>query len=96
MKFLTIISLFFLLTSCWPMRVTFVDDTMPEEWKTFHIDNLENNAANTPLSYSTYVGLQSGNGGHAFSNPLCATLCGGYDIDHVSVVRIQICTNGTR
>lgn len=53
MKFLTIISLFFVLTSCWPTSVSFVDGSMPPEWKTFHVDNLENNAPNTPLSYST-------------------------------------------
>jgi hypothetical protein len=42
-----------MLTSCWPTSVSFVDKGgMPEEWKTFYVTTLENNAPNTPLSYS--------------------------------------------
>jgi hypothetical protein len=43
-----------LLAACWPSSVSFIDKgSMPEEWKTFAITTLENNATNTPLSYST-------------------------------------------
>jgi hypothetical protein len=52
MKALLTISLFFLLTSCWPTSVSFVDGSLPPEWKTFYVTTFENNAANTPLSYS--------------------------------------------
>ena len=52
MKFILTISLFFILTSCWPTSVSFVDGNMPEEWQTFFVAPLENNAPNTPLSYS--------------------------------------------
>ena len=46
------IALTMLLASCWPSRISFVDGTMPEEWKTFYVKTLDNNAPNTPLSYS--------------------------------------------
>lgn len=62
MKFLTAISLFFLLTSCWPTSVSFADGTLPEEWKTFFVTGLENNAANTPLSYSANLSESLRNG----------------------------------
>lgn len=52
MRLLLTIYLFFLLTSCWPTSVSFVDGSMPPEWKTFFVTSFENNAANTPLSYS--------------------------------------------
>lgn len=52
MKILFTISLFFLLTSCWPTNVSFVDGSLPTEWKTFYVTSFENNAPNTPLSYS--------------------------------------------
>ena len=40
------------LTSCWPTSVSFKDiGSMPEEWKTFSISPLENNAPNAPISY---------------------------------------------
>lgn len=42
----------FLLTSCWPTRVSFVDVSFPEEWKVFTVKTLDNNAPNTPLSYA--------------------------------------------
>lgn len=42
-----------LLTACWPSSVSFKDTgSMPEEWKTFSVKTLDNNAANCPLSYS--------------------------------------------
>lgn len=42
-----------LLSACWPSSVSFKDTgSMPEEWKTFSVKTLENNAANCPLSYS--------------------------------------------
>jgi len=47
------IALFFLLTSCWPTRVSFVDGSMPPEWDSFTVVTLENNTGNAPLSYNT-------------------------------------------
>lgn len=42
----------FLLCSCWPSSVGFRDSgSMPEEWKSFAVEMIENNAANCPLSY---------------------------------------------
>ncbi len=40
------------LCSCWPTRVGFVDDSMPEEWKDFYITPLELNAATAPANYN--------------------------------------------
>ena len=51
-KFLAIAILVFGLTSCWPTRVSFVDGSMPEEWKSFTVKTLENNTGNAPLSYN--------------------------------------------
>lgn len=52
MKLFYFIALSFLLTSCWPSSVSFMDKgSMPPEWKTFTLKTLENNAPNTPLSY---------------------------------------------
>jgi outer membrane lipopolysaccharide assembly protein LptE/RlpB len=62
MKFVAIISLSFFLAGCWPTSVSFVDGTMPEEWKTFYVTGLENNAANTPLSYSANLSESLRNG----------------------------------
>lgn len=42
----------FLISSCWPTRMSFVDDSMPEEWQTFHISPLELNAATAPANYN--------------------------------------------
>lgn len=42
----------FLLTSCWPTRISFQDITFPEEWEVFSVKTFENNAPNTPLSYA--------------------------------------------
>ncbi len=40
-----------LLTSCWPSKVSFYDNSMPPEWKTFSVATLKNSAPNAPLSY---------------------------------------------
>ena len=48
--------IFFTLTSCWPSSISFKDTgSMPEEWKTFSINNLENNAPNAPISYTSQL-----------------------------------------
>jgi hypothetical protein len=53
MRKLIYIPLFFILTSCWPTRVSFVDKGgMPEEWDSFTVVTLENNTGNAPLSYN--------------------------------------------
>ena len=52
MKLLTVLILLFSLCSCWPTSVAFKDKSMPPEWKKFKVITLENNAANTPLSYA--------------------------------------------
>lgn len=53
MKYFALFLLIALLSSCWPSSVSFVDTgSMPEEWQTFSIKTLENNAPNTPISYS--------------------------------------------
>ena len=53
MKYAALFALMLLLSSCWPSSVSFVDSgSMPEEWKTFSLKTLENNAPNTPISYS--------------------------------------------
>ncbi|MCR9172199.1 MAG: LPS assembly lipoprotein LptE [bacterium] len=51
-KILSIAVVLFGLTSCWPTRVSFVDVSMPEEWKSFTVKTLENNTGNAPLSYN--------------------------------------------
>jgi hypothetical protein len=40
------------LASCWPTSIGFKDKSMPPEWEKFYLITLENNAPNTPLSYS--------------------------------------------
>ncbi|MCE3295466.1 MAG: hypothetical protein K0R65_1180 [Crocinitomicaceae bacterium] len=56
MRIFLYIVLFLGLTSCWPTSVSFVDKgSMPEEWKTFSVKTLENNAANAPLSYAAQL-----------------------------------------
>ena len=46
-------SLLLSLSGCWPSSLSLVDSgSMPPEWKTFSIKTLENNAPNTPLSFS--------------------------------------------
>ncbi len=43
-----------MLSSCWPVSISLKDKgSMPEEWKTFSIDVLENKAPNSPLGYSS-------------------------------------------
>lgn len=52
MRFFAFIATIFLLTSCWPESVSFVDKGgMNAEWKTFFVKTLENKAPNTSLSY---------------------------------------------
>lgn len=41
----------FMLSSCWPSRISFIDGSLPEDWKTFYVVTLENNSSNTPLNY---------------------------------------------
>ncbi|MDG1346572.1 MAG: LptE family protein [Crocinitomicaceae bacterium] len=55
MKFVFILFLGVLATSCWPSRFTFVDGNMPEEWKTFTVKTLDNNSATAPNSYSSQL-----------------------------------------
>ena len=45
-------TLILLLTSCWPKSISFVDGSLPDEWKSFTVATLEDNATNTPLSYA--------------------------------------------
>lgn len=53
MRIIAFILLLGLLTGCWPSSVSFMDKgSMPEEWKAFHMQTLENNAPNAPLSYA--------------------------------------------
>lgn len=40
------------VSSCWPVRMGFVDDSMPEEWVDFYITPLELNAATAPANYN--------------------------------------------
>jgi len=52
MKWILLILIPVLMTSCWPSSVSFVDKgSMPPEWKTFTMQTLSNNAPNAPLSY---------------------------------------------
>lgn len=52
MKLLFFIPIICFLASCWPSSVSFVDGSMPDEWKNFSVKTLENNAANAPISYA--------------------------------------------
>lgn len=47
----TLIALLF--TACWPTSLSFRDGSVPPEWKRFMVSNLENKAANAPISYSS-------------------------------------------
>jgi outer membrane lipopolysaccharide assembly protein LptE/RlpB len=52
MKTIFLLLLFVGLTSCWPSKIGFKDTGgMPEEWKNFHLQTLQNNAATCPISY---------------------------------------------
>ncbi|MBL1279249.1 MAG: hypothetical protein COA33_003215 [Fluviicola sp.] len=52
MKLVVAILSVILLSSCWPKSVSFVDGSMPEDWEIFFVNNLTNNAPNTPVSYA--------------------------------------------
>lgn len=43
------------LFACWPSSVSLRDGNMPEEWKTFTVKTLTNNAATAPNSYSSLL-----------------------------------------
>ena len=58
MRIITFIILSLLLSGCWPKSISFKDGSMPDEWKTFYVTTLENNAPNTPLGY--HVTLSEG------------------------------------
>jgi hypothetical protein len=59
MKLLGLFLVLFSLTACWPTSVSFVDKGgMPEEWKSFSLITLTNNAPNAPLSYSANLSEQ--------------------------------------
>lgn len=51
MRYILFLALLIVLSACWPSRVSFVDGSMPDEWKTFSVKTIENNAPNTPLDY---------------------------------------------
>ena len=51
-KWLMIIVVLGSLCSCWPTRVGFVDDSMPEDWRDFYVTPLELNAATAPANYN--------------------------------------------
>jgi len=56
MRLTIVLSLLIILSSCWPSSVSLVDSgSMPEEWKTFSVKTIENNAPNTPLNYSAVL-----------------------------------------
>lgn len=43
----------FILFSCWPSSISFIDSgSMPAEWKSFSVQTLELVAANAPISYA--------------------------------------------
>ncbi|MGB0934174.1 MAG: LPS assembly lipoprotein LptE [Lishizhenia sp.] len=51
MRFLLLIGFVFLIQSCWPTSIAFKDGSIPENWKFFFVDLLENNAPNAPINY---------------------------------------------
>jgi len=52
MRIVFIFVVLFSLHGCWPSSVSFKDaGSMPEEWQSFTVEMIENNAANCPLSY---------------------------------------------
>ena len=56
MRISLLFSLLIGLSSCWPASLSLIDKgSMPEEWKTFSVKTLENNAPNTPLSYAAIL-----------------------------------------
>jgi outer membrane lipopolysaccharide assembly protein LptE/RlpB len=59
---LALTALLLMLSSCWPTRMSFVDDSMPEEWNDFYITPLEMNVATAPVNYNATLteALRSG------------------------------------
>ncbi len=52
MRFIPLLLICGLLTSCWPTIVSFMDKgSMPPEWKTFSVKTLQVDAATAPMSY---------------------------------------------
>ena len=48
-----------LLMGCWPSSVSFKDaGSMPEEWKSFSVEMIENSAPNCPLNYGPQLSEQ--------------------------------------
>lgn len=49
----------FLFMGCWPSSVSFKDaGSMPEAWKSFSVEMIENSAPNCPLSYGPQLSEQ--------------------------------------
>ena len=49
----------FLFMGCWPSSVSFKDaGSMPESWKSFSVEMIENSAPNCPLSYGPQLSEQ--------------------------------------
>lgn len=51
MKTILYIVSFFLLTSCWPSKISMRDVNLPPEWKEFTVETLQSNAPSAPLSF---------------------------------------------
>jgi hypothetical protein len=59
MRLLYLFGLLIFLSSCWPKSISFMDKGgMPDEWKSFSLITLTNNAPNAPLSYSANLSEQ--------------------------------------
>jgi hypothetical protein len=59
MRILLLILPLLLFSSCWPTSVSFIDKGgMPEEWKSFSLTTLSNNAPNAPLSFPANLSEQ--------------------------------------
>ncbi len=52
MRGLLLIMVLGFLSSCWPSRISFIDGSMPPEWKTFSVQTLENKSSTAPTNYS--------------------------------------------
>ena len=55
MRIIYLVIIAFLFTACWPTSLSFRDGSVPPEWKRFMVSNLENKAANAPISYSSQL-----------------------------------------
>ena len=55
MKLIVAVISIILLSSCWPKSVSFIDGSMPEEWKVFYVTTIKDNAPNTPISYAALL-----------------------------------------